>query len=437
MRDIKDILVAQHLVFDAGDADLPINRVRETALEKFETTGFPTTDLEDWKYVNLKDVLPSDFVLDRKESDFLSYEQVKSYLVHDIESYRIVFVDGKYSSFLSKTTHDEADICVLSSVNRKEKYQPILENHYNKIADNKDAMVALNTATTRDGAYIYIPKNTVLSCPIQVIYFTTKGEKSMMNFPRNLVILGDNAQAKIIERHQSLCDNQAHFSNSVTELSLGKNAHLDYYKIQNDHSNSSLVDSTYTAQERDSVASVHTFSLGGKLTRNNLYFQQNGENCNSILKGVTLGSDQQLIDHHTTVQHIAPNCESHELYRTILDDASVGVFNGKVLVDAEAQKLDAFQQNNNILLTEEASIYTKPQLEIFADDVKCSHGCTIGQLDQDALFYMQSRGIPKKEAKALLLFAFAADVLESIDIPELKKRITRNIAEKLEVDLNF
>src|SRR5690606_25706411 len=233
-----------------------------------------------------------------------------------------------------------------------------------------------------------------------------------------------------IERHQTLND-KANLTNAVSEIHVGNNSELDYYKIQNDSTEASLIDNTYIAQERDSRTNFSTFSFGGKLTRNNLNFVQNGENCNSMLNGITIIGGTQHVDHHTKVEHKFPHCESHELYKGIYDENAHGVFNGKVFVHPEAQKLNAFQQNNNVLLTDKAEIDTKPQLEIYADDVKCSHGCTVGQLYVSALFYMQLRGIPKKEAKALLLYPFAAEVLEHVQIPQIKQRITRLIAQKL------
>ncbi|MDO5655310.1 MAG: Fe-S cluster assembly protein SufD [Flavobacteriaceae bacterium] len=436
MRSLEEKLISEHILFDQwSKRPTLMEKLREDAINEFEKTGFPTTKLEDWKYTSLKPFLNKDYVLFSDNHDVpINYSDVKTYFIHDIDSYNLVFINGKYSSYLSTTTHDEADVCVLSSAMRQGKYQTVIESFYNKIA-RAEQMVSLNTAYTHDGAYIHVPDKVILSKPIQIMNFYI-GEKPLISHPRNLIILGNNAQARIIERHQTI-NSQENFTNSVTEIHVGKNAHLDYYKIQNDDNAASLVDSTYIDQERDSVASVHTFSFGGKLIRNGLNFNQKGENCNSILKGVTIGEDEQLIDHHTFVEHMSPNCESHELYRTILGGSSKGVFNGKILVDADAQKIDAFQQNNNILLTPGASIDTKPQLEIFADDVKCSHGCTVGQLDESAMFYLRQRGVPKKEARALLLFAFSADVLESIQIPELKQRITRIIAKKLEVNLSF
>jgi Fe-S cluster assembly protein SufD len=254
--------------------------------------------------------------------------------------------------------------------------------------------------------------------------------------PRNLIVVEENAQVEIIETHQSLTENPI-FTNSVTEIFVGQNANLDYYKIQNDRLMSSLIDNTYISQEKNSVAKVHTFSFGGKLTRNNLNYFQKGSYINSTMKGITIIDENQLVDHHTLVDHAKPNCESHQDYKGIYSGKSTGVFNGKIVVDKIAQKTNAFQQNNNILLNDKSTINSKPQLEIFADDVKCSHGCTIGQLDQDALFYLRARGIPKKEAKALLTFAFANNVLESVNIPSVKSRIKKIIADKLGVDLGF
>jgi Fe-S cluster assembly protein SufD len=226
-------------------------------------------------------------------------------------------------------------------------------------------------------------------------------------------------------------------TNSVTEIFTEKDATVDYYKIQNDHTSASLIDNTYIEQQTQSVCSVHTFSFGGNITRNNLNFYQKGERIDSILKGITIIEGKQHVDHHTLVHHIEPNCESHQDYKGIYNERSTGVFNGKVIVNKEAQKTNAYQQNNNVLISDKATINAKPQLEIFADDVKCSHGCTIGQLDDQALFYMQQRGIPKKEAEALLMYAFANTVLESVKIPEVKSRITKLIALKLGVNIGF
>lgn len=438
MIDLKENLVSRHLVFnEKNPKNKFVDELRHEAIEIFDKNGFPTKKDEEWKYTNLAPLLKADYKLFPETEDIsIGYQDVKKYFIHDMDSYNIVFVNGVYSSYLSDTTHEEADICVLSSAMNKMMHQPVIENYYGKIAPKNDSMVSLNTAFFKDGAYIYVPDKVILSKPIQIVFFSTAQESEVMYHPRNLIVLGNNSQAHIIERHQTLND-KANLTNSVTEIHVGRNSELDYYKIQNDSTEASLIDNTYIEQERDSQTAFQTFSFGGKLIRNNLNFKQKGENCNSILNGVTVISDKQHVDHHTLVEHTEPNCESHELYKGIYDGQSHGVFNGKVYVHPEAQKLNAFQQNNNVLLTDKAEIDTKPQLEIFADDVKCSHGCTVGQLDETALFYMQQRGIPKKEAKALLLYAFAAEVLEHVQIPQIKKRITNLIAMKLGVKIDF
>jgi Fe-S cluster assembly protein SufD len=315
-------------------------------------------------------------------------------------------------------------------------FQQVIDVYFNKVASKDESLTTLNTAFSKEGAYIYIPKNKMPKKPIQILHLATGNEAALMLQPRNLIVAEDNAEVQIIERHQSLTENEV-FTNSVTEIFAGKDAIVDYYKVQNDALTASLVDNTYISQKDHSVVRVHTFSFGGKLIRNNLNFYQNGERIDSTLKGVTILGDKQHVDHHTLVNHAQPNCESHQDYKGIFGDSSTGVFNGKIIVDKIAQKTNAFQQNNNILVSDKATINTKPQLEIFADDVKCSHGCTIGQLDEDALFYLQTRGIPQKEARALLMYAFANNVLATVRIPELKTRINKLIANKLGVNLGF
>lgn len=438
MIELKDNLVARHLVLKEKYSKVKwMNSVRDHAIETFDRLGFPKKKDEEWRFTNLNPILIADYKLFPEEDEIpVRIEDLKKYFVSNIDSYNIVFINGVYNSFLSSSTHTEADICVLSCAMEKMVHQPVIENFYNKIAPRDESFTALNTAFSHDGAYIYVPDKTILSKPIQLMFFSTAKENEVMYHPRNLIVLGKNSQAQIIERHQTL-NAKANLTNSVTEISVGQNSELDYYKIQNDTTEASLIDNTYISQERDSTASVHTFSFGGKLTRNNLNFVQHGVNSNSILNGITIISGEQHVDHHTKVDHLAPHCDSHELYKGIYDGNSHGVFNGKIYVHKEAQKLNSFQQNNNVLLTDKAEIDTKPQLEIFADDVKCSHGCTVGQLDENAMFYMQQRGIPKKEAKALLLYAFAAEVLEHVQIPQIKNRITSLIASKLNVNMEF
>ena len=434
--ELKEKLLSSFLAFENHvDVDTYVHNIRSKAIKTFENQGFPTKKDEAWKYTSLNKILKEDYSVFSKEEHALEHSDVKKYFIHDIDSYKIIFIDGKYSSHLSETTHDGMDICLMSAALSKPKYRLVIENYFNKIAKD-DSLVALNTAFSKEGAYINIPKGKLVEKPIQVIHFSTGNEAALMFQPRNLIVVGENSHVQIIERHQSLTSNPV-LTNSVTEIFANKRAIVDYYKVQNDEQNASLIDNTYISQKQQSHASLHTFSFGGKLTRNNLNFFQNGEYIDSTLKGVTIIGDKQHVDHNTLVHHIEPNCESHQDYKGIFGDSSTGVFNGKVVVEKEAQKTNAFQANNNILISDKSSINTKPQLEIFADDVKCSHGCTIGQLDESAMFYLRSRGIPEKEAKALLMYAFANNVLESVKIPELKKRINKLIANKLAVNIGF
>lgn len=436
---LKEKLISSFMVLENQgklDLDSSIHDIRTEAISSFEKQGFPTKKDEEWKYTSLKSVLKHDYSVFPKTESTTEFKDVKKYFLHEIESYKLIFIDGVYSSFLSETTHEGFDICLLSAAFKKPKYKMVIDNYFNEITNKKESTTNLNTAFSLEGAYINVPKNTVLPKPIQIINFYTGNEKEILLQPRNLVIVGENSHVQIIERHQSLSSNVV-LTNAVTEIFANKRAIVNYYKIQNDDANASLIDSTYVQQKGNSIVSVNTFSFGGKLTRNNLEFYQKGEHIESHLNGISILNNKQHVDNHTLVKHQTPNCESFEIYKGIYDDSSTGVFNGKVIVDQEAQKTNAFQQNNTILIGDKASINAKPQLEIFADDVKCSHGCTIGQLDESALFYMQSRGIPAKEAKALLLYAFTNEVVEKIKIPELKSRITKLIANKLGVKLGF
>jgi Fe-S cluster assembly protein SufD len=434
---LKEKILSSFMAFEESiDVHNALHDIRTSAIKNFENKGFPTKKEEAWKYTSLNSILKNDFTVFPKHENSIEFKDVKNYFLHEIDTYKVIFIDGKFSSFLSATTHEGIDVCTMLSALNKPKYKMIIDQYFNKIASKEESLTSLNTAFANEGAYINIPKSKIAEKPIEIIYFSTGIENALMVQPRNLIIVGENAHVQIIERHQSLNSNPV-LTNSVTEIFAQKRAIVDYYKIQNDEQTANLIDNTYIAQKQQSHVSVHTFSFGGNITRNNLNFYHQGEHIDSTLKGITIIGDKQHVDHHTLVQHATPNCESHQNYKTILSGSSTGVFNGKIYVEKEAQKTDAFQQNNNILLSDKATINAKPQLEIFADDVKCSHGCTIGQLDETAMFYMQQRGIPKKEAKALLMYAFSNEVIGSIKIPELKQRITKIIANKLGVNLGF
>ena len=435
--ELKEKLLSSFMAFEERiDVTSDLHDVRTSAIKNFENKGFPTKKEESWKYTSLNSVLKYDFSVFPKNENAIEFADVKKYFLHEIDTYKLVFIDGFFNTFLSSTTHDGLDICLMSSALNKPKYKMVIDNYFDKIANKDESLTSLNTAFANEGAYINIPKSKVVDKPIEIMYFSTGSEAALLVQPRNLIVVGENSHVQIIERHQSLNENPV-LTNSVTEIFAQKRAIVDYYKIQNDNLQANLIDNTYVSQQKETNVSVNTFSFGGNLTRNNLNFYHFGERIVSNLNGITIIGDKQHVDHYTLVQHSTPNCESHQDYKGIFSDRSTGVFNGKIFVEREAQKTNAFQKSNNILLSDKATINAKPQLEIFADDVKCSHGCTIGQLDETAMFYMQQRGIPKKEAKALLMYAFSNAVIESIKIPELKQRITTIIATKLGVKIGF
>ena len=436
MIDLKEKLLSSFIAFEnRTNIDSYVHDIRSEAIKQFESIGFPSKKLENWKYTSLKNLLNTDYSVLPEINNVLEFKNIKKYLIDDIDSYKIIFVDGKYCSHLSETTHEGMDICILSAALTQSKYELIIENYFNKIA-LKDGITSLNTAFSNEGAFIHIPKNKFVEKPIQIIHFSTGNEASLMFQPRNMIVVDENSQVQIIERHQSLSENKV-FTNSVTEIYADKKSIIDYYKIQNDNLQASLIDNTYINQQRNSAFSMHTFSFGNELVRNNLNISQNDEFIETTIKGVTIIGNKQHIDHNTLIQHNKPNCNSHQDYKGIYDNKSTGVFNGKIIVEKQAQKTNAFQSNNNVLLSDKATINAKPQLEIYADDVKCSHGCTVGQLDKNALFYLKSRGIPEKEATALLMYGFANNILRSVKIPEIKNRINHIIANKLGVKIGF
>tara|TARA_Y100001978_G_C23702783_1_gene442340 strand:- start:405 stop:1706 length:1302 start_codon:yes stop_codon:yes gene_type:complete len=430
--NFKDKLIQAYK--DGAARGLIFENERGKYIKQLDEKGFPTIKDEEWKYTNLFPILKKDYKLSGPLTK-VKQESLNEYILNDTETHLIVFVNGQYSKDLSSIDDEHTFICSLDKAELKNPL--ILKKYWGKcLPKNPDSLVALNSALSRNGTFIYVPKNTIIEKPIQILYITTGVAANLFLQTRNLIVVEENAQVQITERHQNI-DNNEVFTNTLTEINAGANSTVDFYKIQNDKRNCSLIDNTWIKQEKTSNCSVDTFSFGGKFIRNNLNFFLNGEHAESNMRGITLIGQNQLVDHHTLVDHAVPNCQSNELYKGIFDDNAKGVFNGKVMVRPDSQKTNAFQSNNNLLLTNSASIDTKPQLEIYADDVACSHGCTVGQLDDEALFYLRSRGIPFKEAQAMLMYAFANDVLSNVKIAELKKKLNQIIAEKLGVELNI
>jgi len=305
-----------------------------------------------------------------------------------------------------------------------------LENYLAKYANYKEeTFTALNTAFTNDGVFISIPENLRVDNPIQILNISVKSDSNFISFPRNLIIAEKNSKVQIVESFYHLSPN-TYFNNSVSEIVVKENAKVDYVKIQDESQKSFSISNTQVYQERDSVFSSVSIDLGGKLVRNNLNVHMDAENCETSLAGFYLVSSSQLIDNHTTVEHAKPHCQSNELYKGILDDHSKAVFSGTVHVLRDAQKTNAFQENKNLLLSEDAEVNSKPQLKIFADDVRCTHGATIGQLDEEAVFYLRQRGISEKNAYSMLHQAFAADVFNYINIDPVRVKVEQLVMEK-------
>lgn len=431
--NLKDKLIH---AFQQTESTLTFQKERKDSMRRLEEFGFPTVKDEEWKYTNLLPIIKTEYELSA-EDGVLTKDTLNKYVLTETESTIMVFVNGQFSQELSDIDAKNFTICPLSVAEKT--HSAIVQKYWGKaLPENPDSLVSLNTALASEGVFIHVPKSVVVEKPIQIVFFTSNISNDLFLQSRNLIVVEENAQVQITERHQTV-DQKEVFTNSVTEIFAHDYSLIDYYKIQNDKRNCSLIDNTWVKQGHNCSCTVDTFSFGGKFIRNNLSFLLDGEYSESNMRGITLIGENQLVDHHTLVDHAVPNCQSNELYKGIFDDNSKGVFNGKVMVRPNSQKTNAFQSNNNLLLTDSASIDTKPQLEIYADDVACSHGCTVGQLDDDALFYLRSRGIPFKEAQAMLMYAFANDVLSNVKIPELKQKINRIIALKLgvQIDIEF
>ena len=329
----------------------------------------------------------------------------------------VVFVNGEYSKELSNSNLPEGiKILALSEASASDK-DAMCEHLGMHIKSENQAFNILNTSYFKDVAFVKVEDNVEVTKPIHVLSICA-GDNQAMNM-RNLVVLGTNSKANVITQFEGE-GNTDSFTNVVSEVVVGDGAKGGLYIIQNEGETASHINSTQVTQSNSSQFSVITVTKSGKLVRNNLNYSVNGQACESNMYGVYFTRDNQHVDNHTYVDHLQPNCNSNELYKGVMNDRSTGVFNGKIMVQREAQKTNAFQSNQNILLSDTASIFTKPELEIYADDVKCSHGCTVGQLDEEATFYLQSRGLSKDDATKLLIQAFASDVIEKVEIEALR-----------------
>ncbi|MBO9701288.1 MAG: Fe-S cluster assembly protein SufD [Sporocytophaga sp.] len=395
--------------------------VRKDAISAFQKQGFPGRKNEEWKYTNLAPVLGRDYLIE--DTTTLNKKDIDGLLLSSLEANHVVFVNGNYNKELSSVNADEpiviSDLSQAGDINEYLTASSITLN---------DSLTELNTALA-NGVVITVKKGKVVSKPI-IIHFVGDGRKgNIFSNSRNLFILEENAQATFIENYSTIGSN-AHFSNNITQIVVKKDAYATYYKIQND-AKSDHVGTTQVYQPEKSNFAATTITLDGGIIRNNLNIRLSSEYSEASLVGLYMVKGNTHIDNHTLVDHAKANCYSNELYKGLLDDKSTGVFNGKIYVRQDAQKTNAFQSNKNILLSKDATMNTKPQLEIFADDVKCSHGATTGMMDEEPLFYLRSRGISEKKAKALLMHAFAADILEYIKLEPLRELLDQTILDRL------
>ena len=391
----------------------PISNIESIkALSHFLNNGFPTNKDEEWKYTSLKQLISNDFVIEA-EGEEISQDEIDSSTLKTKN--QIIFLNG-----------------VL--VKKPELEGVLITSFTDKNPSFEDAFTALNAAYANNGYSISVEKNFHVEACIEVIFLSKNKKNNFIQY-RNKIDLNENSSIKIIEHFKCL-DNNLCFTNSLTSINLEKSSNIEFNKLQNHNDFQIVVDNTVVNQEEKSYSTINTLLLGGKFTRNNLSFYQNGEYCESNMNGVVVLNNNEFGDNHTYVDHKNANCESNELYKGIYLDKSKGVFNGKIMVRPDAQKINAFQANNNLLLSDNSSINSKPQLEIYADDVKCSHGCTIGQLDDDALFYMRTRGISKEDAKTILTFAFASEAVEKLSIDELSEITKQEMKKKLNLSLN-
>jgi len=397
--------------------------LRLSAITRFEELGFPTTRNEDWHFTSVAPIAERAFAPLTAESSRVTAAQLAPFTFGAEGWHTLVFVNGRFDASLSSAGGLPDGVSLLPLGRAYDELPLLLEQHVGHIASmDAHTFTALNTAFLNDGAVVHVGRDVEVARPIHLLFVADERAVDGVAQPRNLVVLDRFAKATVIESYVTVARGAgAYFTNTVTEATIGEGATLTHLKLQRESAQAYHVGTLDVRQARDSHLVSFSFAIGAALSRSNVYTELRGEGCGATLNGLYLGDDAQTIDHQTRIEHVAPNCYSRELYKGILGGSAHGVFNGKVYVHPEAQKTDGKQTNNTLLLSERAQIDTKPQLEIFADDVKCTHGATVGRLDETSLFYMKSRGINARTARELLTYAFAADVLETIELAEVRE----------------
>lgn len=417
-----------HSLIDSHASPI-LNALREKAMSDFRVTGFPSPNDEEYKHTNIPDLFAPDYGLNlsRLEIPVNPYEVFRCDVPNLSTLLYFVVNDSFYTKENPKVKLPEG--VLIGSLNEMARSHPdLVQRYYGKQAcTQNDGIVALNTAFVQDGFFLYVPKGVIIEKPIQLINIL-RGDADFMVNRRLLIILEEGAQARLLVCDHTM-DKKKFLSSQVTEIYAGKNAVFDYYDIEESSLNTNRITSTFADQAEKSNVLINGITLHNGTTRNNYRMTFSGEHAEAHLCGMAIADKKQSVDNHTFIDHAVPHCTSNELFKYVLNDSSTGSFSGRILVREGAQKTSAYQTNRNLCATKEAHMYTKPQLEIYADDVKCSHGATVGQLDENALFYLRSRGIPEAEARMLLMFAFTNDVIENVRMDALKDRL-RQLVEK-------
>jgi len=417
--------------FDRLRSSLPggtpwLTALRETALSRFGEMGFPSPRLEDWKYTNVAPIEKRHFMFPGALSPALNNGQLQALSLGGLDCHHLVFINGRLQPGYSVPTSLPAGVDVGSLAHALAQAPADLEPFLGHFADpTANGFVALNTAFIDDGAYIRVAPGVRLDKPVHLVFAIT-GSDEVMTSPRNLIVAGDNSQVTVIEHYVDLAG-ATYLTNAVTEIVAGAGAHVDHYKLQQEAMNAYHVATIQVHQGRDSRFVSRNFSLGGRLVRNDINAVLSAGGAECVMDGLFMAGGRQHVDNHTFIDHAVPSCSSRENYKGVLDGRSRGVFNGRIMVRQDAQKTDAHQSNHNLLLSEDAEVDTKPQLEIFADDVRCSHGATVGNLDNDALFYLRSRGLDEQNARGLLTYAFMREVIDRIDVVPVRAAMGRNL----------
>lgn len=404
---------------------------RAAAWTTFEENGFPTPKTEGWQFTDLRPITQGQFSLPSPEAgEAIDADMVARFAIPDLDAHQLVFVDGIFIPALSTIGDLPTGVVICSLGEAITSHADLVEPHLDHYAEAEwDAFTALNTAMMSDGAFVHVADDAKADKPILLTFISTGGEP-IISHPRVLIVIADRARAEVIENHITLADG-AYFTNAVTEIAVGEEAEAHHYFIEDDSEQAYNVSTLAIYQQARSDFRSHTILLGGKLVRNNCHPILDGEKIHSMLNGLYLPDGSRHMDNAMYVHHKKPGCDSRQYYTGIMRDKASAVFSGRIKVERPAQQTDAVQESRNLLLSDDASIHSQPQLEIFADDVKCTHGATIGQLDDDQLFYLESRGIPRETAQSILVYAFAAESIDRMDQPEVADYLGQKMIEHL------